>query len=328
MSFFLSSLKSSGHLEQVHMTVGIVGSRKIVREDDYASQGWHIFAPNLTIYGFDADAESCDAMNSEIEARQVSWNEKHIPQVLWNSVGEATLYVTNFTGSSSLYPPNESYLKRFAGYLEWHQLVTTVEVDTITLDAFCESEQIEEMDFLQVDVQGADLQVLEGASKIIERSILGILTEVEFISLYRNQPLFSDIDTYLRNKDFTLFDLAISTGRGVRTDSPIVSETHPGSLIWADAFYFRDLIREDLNTHLKTPERILKLACIADIMNFADYALELLEYLTLNYGEDGKYNFADNIIESLAQVPELVAQGLDSLPIVARISKYTSGKHP
>ncbi|MBD1890571.1 FkbM family methyltransferase [Coleofasciculus sp. FACHB-SPT9] len=324
MSFFLSSLKSSGHLEQVHMTVGIVGSRKIVREDDYASQGWHIFAPNLTIYGFDADAESCDAMNSEIEARQVNWTEKHIPQVLWNSVGEATLYVTNFTGSSSLYPPNESYLKRFAGYLEWHQLVTTVEVDTTTLDAFCESEQIEEIDFLQVDVQGADLQVLEGASKIIESSILGILTEVEFISLYRNQPLFSDIDTYLRNKDFTLFDLAISTGRGVRTDSPIVSETHPGSLIWADAFYFRDLIREDLNTHLRTPERILKLACIADIMNFTDYALELLEYLTLNYGDDEKYNFADNIIESLSQVPELVAQGLDSLPIVTRISKYAS----
>lgn len=143
--------------------------------------------------------------------------------------------------------------------------------------------------------------------------------EVEFSHLYVNQPLFADVDTYMRSCGFTLFDLY--TARRARKRSPVTSNAHPGQLLWGDAFYFRDLIGEGVDTALKTPEKIFKLACIADIMNFSDYALELLEYLTLNYGKDG-YNFADNIVESLGQFPDLVARGLSSLAVVANIRDY------
>ncbi|MEQ9486649.1 FkbM family methyltransferase [Coleofasciculus sp. F4-SAH-05] len=320
MSVFLSSLKKSGHLDQIHLTLCNIGSRKVGVNDDYASQGWGIFAPHLTIYGFDADADACDAANADLEARQVNWTEKHIPLALGNSVGESTLYVTQHPMCSSLYPPNEPYLARFAGLPELVNLDFTIGIETTTLDSFCQKEGINEIDFLQIDVQGAELQVLEGASWILERSILAVQVEVEFSSLYLNQPLFADVDTFLRQQDFTLFDL--SKAYRLRARSPIQSSVHPGQLLWADAYYFRDLMREDISTPLKTPEQILKLACIADIMNFPDYALELLEYLTLQYGTDSCYNFANNILESLAQFPELVQPGLDSLPIVASIRDY------
>jgi len=127
----------------------------------------------------------------------------------------------------------------------------------------------------------------------------------------------------MRKQGFTLFDL--STARRLRIRSPIVSNVHPGQLLWGDAFYFRDLLREDLSKHLKTPEPILKLACVADTMNFSDYALELLEYLTVEYGKDEKFNFANNIVESLAQFPELVQKGLSSLPVAAKIQEYITG---
>jgi hypothetical protein len=55
---------------------------------------------------------------------------------------------------------------------------------------------------------------------------------------------------------------------------------------------------------MKTPDQILKLACISDIMNFPDYTFELLEYLTLHHGSDPIYNFTDVIAESLAQFSE------------------------
>ena len=323
MSVFLSSLKKSCHLDQLHITICNVGSRKLGSHDDYTSLGWDIFAPRLTIYGFDADADACDEANAELEARQINWTEKHIPLALANSVGESTLYVTKHPMCSSLYPPNEPYLARFGGLPELVNLDFTLEIETTTLDAFCQTEGINEIDFLQVDVQGADLQVLEGASEILKRSILGVQIEVEFSHLYAKQPLFADVDAYLRDKDFTLFDLA--TSYRVRARSPIHSRVRAGQLLWADAFYFRDLIREDISTNLKTLEQIFKLACIADIMDFPDYALELLEYLTLQYGNDQKYNFANNIIESLAQFPELVQQGLASLPIVASIRDYIDG---
>jgi hypothetical protein len=56
--FLIPILKKSGHLEQIKMTIGIIGSRKLEGED-YGTQGWNIFSHNLTIYGFDADADSC-----------------------------------------------------------------------------------------------------------------------------------------------------------------------------------------------------------------------------------------------------------------------------
>ncbi len=322
MSVFLSSLKESGHLDRIHMTVCIIGSRKLENRDDYGSVGWNIFAPNLTIYGFDADPDACDDANADIEVRQVNWTEKHIPLALWNSEGTFPLYVTNFTGCSSLYPPNESYVERFSGYSDLFKLITTVEVDTTTLDDFCESEGINEIDFIHLDVQGAELQVLEGAARILEGGVLAVATEVNFTELYVNQPLFSDVDIYLRKQGFTLGDIVISTGRGCRTISPIISKFHAGFLLWADAFYFRDLIRKDFHTHLSTPDRIFKLACIADVLNFTDYALELLAYLTRTYGNDTNYNFAKNIIDTLSPIPEVVEQGIDSLPIIVEMRNY------
>ncbi|MEP0885558.1 FkbM family methyltransferase [Trichocoleus sp. ST-U3] len=322
MSVFLSSLKRSGHLNRLHLTICNVGSRKLGSLDDYASKEWGIFAPRLTIYGFDADADACDKANADLEARQVNWTEKHIPLALGNNVGESTLYVTQHPMCSSLYPPNEPYLARFAGLSEVVNLDFTIGIETTTLDTFCQEEGIHEIDFLQLDIQGAELQALQGASWILERSILAIQVEVEFSHLYINQPLFADVDIYLRNQGFTLFDLAKSYR--IRAESPIQSTARLGQLLWGEAFYFRDLIREELNIHLKTPEQILKLACIADIMNFPDYTLELLKYLTLHYGNDPSYNFADNIIEGLAQFPELLQQGLASLPVVAKIQDYIS----
>ncbi|MGB7444687.1 MAG: FkbM family methyltransferase [Coleofasciculaceae cyanobacterium] len=325
MSVFLPSLKQSGHLDRIHLTICNVGSRKVGTGDDYASSGWGIFAPKLTIYGFDADADACDAANADLEARQVNWTEKHIPLALGNSVGESTLYVTQNPMCSSLYPPNEPYLGRFAGLPELVNLDFTVELETTTLDTFCQEEGINEIDFLQVDVQGAELQVLEGASNILEKSILAVQVEVEFSHLYVNQPLFTDVDIYLRKQGFTLFDL--TKAHRTRIDSPIVSTARAGQLLWGDAFYFRDLIGEDVSPSLKKPEQIFKLACMADVMNFPDYALELLEYLTLHYGSDAKYNFADNIVESLSQFPELAKQGLGTLAVVDKIKDYVSDKN-
>ncbi len=204
---------------------------------------------------------------------------------------------------SSLYPPNEPYLKRLAGLPELVNLDFSFEIETTTLDYFCQQEGINQIDFLQIDVQGADLDVLEGALQVLESGIFGIQVEVEFSHLYSNQPLFADVDTFLRKHNFTLFD--ISRAYRLRSRSPIQFKTHAGQLLWGDAFYFRDLISEDIAA--KSPDDILKLACIADITNFSDYALELLEYLTVNYGKDPNYNFANNIIESLAQLPNLVS---------------------
>jgi FkbM family methyltransferase len=325
MSLFLPILKKNRLLDNIHMTICNVGSRKKDSDDDYASRGWQIFAPNLSIYGFDADADACDEANIDLEIRQVNWNEKHIPLALGKEIESRTLYVTKNPICSSLYSPNIPYVKRLDGLSKLMNLDFSLEIKTTTLDHFCEEECINEIDFLQIDVQGADLDVLQGSLKTLNCSTLAVQIEVEFSPLYNNQPLFADVDTFLRKYDFSLFDIAPSYR--LRENLPICSDKRSGQLLWGDAFYLRDLLREDINEHLKSPEKMLKLACIADLMSFTDYSLEILVYLTRQNGEDPSYNFANSIIETLAQFSYLVDHGLESLPVVQQMRDYASNLH-
>ncbi|MDB9449570.1 hypothetical protein [Dolichospermum circinale] len=159
-------------------------------------------------------------------------------------------------------------------------------------------------------------------SHYLTRGVLGVQIEVEFSPLYLNQPLFADVDTHLRKNGFTLFNLA--TAYRPRARSPIVSKNRSGQILWGDAFYLQDPIDKNVNPVVKEPGKIFKVACVADVLGFPDYALELLEYLTVNYGDNPQYNFAKTIMKSLSQFPELVEQGLDSLAVVNNIRPYVN----
>jgi FkbM family methyltransferase len=303
MAFILPILKKHGHLDDLHMTICIVGSRKLNEEDDYAAQAWNYFAPNLSIYGFDADADACEAANAEIAAKGIDWSEKHIPLAIGGSNGEATLYVTKHPMCSSLYRPNEPFLDRFVDLSEKVALDFEFEIEILTLDEACRAEGIRTIDFLQIDVQGADLDVLKGAPQLLQHGILGVQIEVEFAPLYLDQPLFVDIDIYLRQQQFSLFNL--SKTHQPRAKFPLISRPSSGQLLWGEAYYLRDLIDSTYPSSLKTPQNILKLACIADILDHPDYALELLDYLTVNYGRnDVRYDMTGAIVESIAQVSQ------------------------
>lgn len=310
MPLFLDALKRHGHLDQVQMTVACIGSRKLGRRDDLGA-GWQTFAPNLTIYGFDADADACNAANQDLARRQVPWTEIHLPLALADHVGESTLYVTRHPMCSSLFPPDEAFLGQFARLPELAGLDFTIELETTTLDQFCQQEQVSEIDFLQMDIQGAELKVLAGATATLP-TVLGLQTEVSFSPLYHGQPLFADVDRYLRQRQFSFFNFEFRGAPGVRRRSPIQSKARGGQLLWADAIYLRQAA---LDTHQR-----FKLACIADTLDFSDYALELLVELTLQ----GDRNYADSLVESLAAVQELRDYGLLKLPVVAQLQGYLS----
>jgi FkbM family methyltransferase len=311
MVLFLPELKRQGALNSLSMTICNVGSRKLGQDSDYGSQTWGLFAPNLTIYGFDADPDACETANQDLAQRAVNWQETHLPYALADGVGESTLYVTHNPMCSSLYPPNEALMQHFIGLPELAGLAYTCQVETTTLDSVLPTEPV---DFLQIDVQGADLRVLQGATQLLSRSVLAIQIEVEFSPLYQNQPLFAEVDQFLRQRGFMLFDL-VSVGRMQR--SPLCSTSRPGQVLWADAIYFRDPLQVDDATNpafYTHPDALLKLACIADILEFTDYATELLEQVTLRHGTNPRYNLANSILQSLGTVPDLAADLANASP--------------
>jgi len=313
MSVFLSSLQKFGYLDRLAMVVCNIGSRKLDSYDDYGSQGWGIFAPRLTIYGFDADEAACAQANQDLQNRAIAWREHHIPLALGNRRGLQTLYITKHPMCSSLYPPNEPYLARFAGLPELVNLDRTVSIATTTLDQYCQEQGISRIDFLQIDIQGAELDVLTSSPGILS-TVLAIQTEVEFAPLYQNQPLFADVDIFLRSQGFHLFGL-VQTYRH-RLNYPLPADQCLGQVLWGDAFYLRDALADPMDQ----PEKILKLACIADILGFSDYSLELLVNLTRHHGPS--YNFAPMIYDRLSQDSGLVAQGLENLPVIQALQEF------
>lgn len=293
MSQLIHFLKEAKYLDSLIFKICIVGSRKMSSQDDYGSGIWNIFAPNLMIYGFDADEDSCVEANENIKQRHLNWQEQHFPFVIAGEKGSRNLYVTKGLDCTSLYLPNEPFLNRLAAFDHHIKLDFIIEVETITLDDFCRDERIEDIDFLYIDVQGAELDVLKGADFLLKKSILGMQLEVEFSPLYQNQPLFADVDKFLKNYQFALFDLITEhpMNRRPRSISPIYSEQKKGQLLWADALYFKDPLSVEALELNYNPQQVFKLACIADIFDYPDYAIELLTFLTTNYGQQEKYNF-------------------------------------
>jgi FkbM family methyltransferase len=326
MSIFVPNLKEKGYLDNLHFTVFNVGSRKLGIQDDYSSQGWGVFAPNLTIYGFDADADACAEANAELQARGINWREFHVSIALSDSIGEKELYVTKTPMCSSLYPPDENFLAHFLGIPELMNLDFSIGMETTTLDVFCQEENIEEIDFLQIDVQGADLDVLHGATTLLNKTILAIQIEVEFSPLYINQPLFAEVDTFLRQQKFSLFDL-YSSYRPRNIINQYSRYHRHGQILWGDAFYLRDLLLDQFSQEEKKPDKILKLTCVADVMGFYDYALELLVYLTVNYGKNEQYNFADDIVDCLTQLSSSPERNSHFAAIINQIRDYLSDSY-
>jgi FkbM family methyltransferase len=85
----------------------------------------------------------------------------------------------------------------------WIRFDQTIEVSTERLDHLARRLRIESIDFIHLDVQGAELAVLQGAGKMLAR-VRAIWMEVEAIALYEDQPLKPEIEMFMAEHDFQL----------------------------------------------------------------------------------------------------------------------------
>ena len=65
---------------------------------------------------------------------------------------------------------------------------------------------ITEVDFIKIDTQGSELDILEGSLDFLSRTV-GIEVEMEFVEVYKGQPLFDEVNSFLTRNGFNLFDI-------------------------------------------------------------------------------------------------------------------------
>jgi FkbM family methyltransferase len=181
-----------------------------------------------------------------------------------------TFHINHEPMTSSLYAPNDELLALFPNVGPDVRVASRQSVETKRLDDIAE---IERIDFLKIDVQGAELDVLRGCIKKLAETLV-VHTEVEFVPLYRGQPLFADVDTFLRAQGFQFHTF---TGLAKRYIAPLSSPRDKpngvNQMVWADAVYMRD----PMSWLRLAPERRLMLAALMhDLYGSVDVALNLV----------------------------------------------------
>lgn len=78
-----------------------------------------------------------------------------------------------------------------------------IEVDCMRMDTFLIENKIQEIDFLKIDVEGANYEVINGFGSELCK-VKAIQIEGKNLPVWEGQYLFEDISMFLRNNNFEL----------------------------------------------------------------------------------------------------------------------------
>jgi FkbM family methyltransferase len=195
---------------------------------------WTRFTRYLDVVGFEPDAEECALLNRG--GVDLTPRRRFLPYALWGTDGRMTFYVCKQAGCSSLYEPNTKFVStfHFGPSLEVRR---TLEVAVTTLQRVCDQEALRP-DVMKIDAQGAELDILIGAGPVLDMARV-VEVEVEFNAQYRAQPLFGDVDRFLRNRGFLLIGLRRTLWRRNASVDPRAGAAG-GFLIHGDALYYNE----------------------------------------------------------------------------------------
>lgn len=200
------------------------------------------------IIGFEPNPEALAKLNAAKGP-----TETYLPY----AIGDGQRRTINFCmapGMTSLLEPNPAVLGLFYGFPQWGQVTAREELDTARLDDIPETAGI---DMVKIDIQGGELLALSHAVDRLKTTLV-IQTEVEFLPMYVGQPLFSELELFLRGQGFMMHRFFPTVSRAMRPFPVETPYTEMSQLMWADAIFVRDFTQL---TSL-TDEQLLKMAAI------------------------------------------------------------------
>lgn len=224
--------------------------------------------PSSRVIAFEVDPGLCRELNAK-SPPQVQF----YAQALGRRSETRDFYLAEFSQCSSLYPPNQALCDLYQNLGNLVRTRSRTTLETVALDEFLSSQAIGAVDFIKIDIQGAELEVFEGGTRALA-NVLGIVSEVEFEPIYVGQPLYEDVTAFLRSRGFQLHKFLGLSGRALQ---PMVINGDVNLRmqdLWADALYVRDLLRLEA----LSADQLLKLALIAECYGSVDLSHHLLAH--------------------------------------------------
>ena len=161
-------------------------------------------------------------------------------------------------------------------------------IDTTSLDQFSKENNIKDVDFIKIDIQGAELDVFKGGRETL-KAVVAIVSEVEFIPIYVEQPLFGDVCSFLSENEFMFHKFLGLAGRSLK---PVILADDPNFAVqhmWADAVFIKDI----LTIPQLTPQKLLKLGLLSFIYGSPDVAFHCFRL----YDEWKQTNLSQQFLE-------------------------------
>lgn len=205
-----------------------IGAADSYIEPQYAAL---LASENASYVGFEPDAFQFAHLVAKAEPRKT-----YLPCAIGDG-NKHTLHVCTEPGLTSLLEPDQDVLKLFHEFPAWGVVKNKIAIETVRLDDVKEARGAT---FLQLDIQGAELMALQHAEACL-KTTCAIHVEVEFLPLYKDQPLFWDIGKYLQTQGFAFHQFCPLTMRPI---APLVIDNNPrrglNQIVWADAVFVRD----------------------------------------------------------------------------------------
>lgn len=142
--------------------------------------------------------EPVPALFEQLTAKAAQYPSIHCYQLaLSNQSGTSTFFMSSgrSTATSSLLEPTT--------LLSPAIIFDPIEVTTVTLDEWARKNVIHSVDFLWLDMQGAELKALQGGTTLL-KTVHAIYTEVNLVARYKKAPLYLDIKEWLQAQRFTV----------------------------------------------------------------------------------------------------------------------------
>jgi len=106
--------------------------------------------------------------------------------------------IFNTTGSSFVKPTNSNEIDKISNYA------------IKTGDDFCNKEKIKNIDILKINVQGMEIEVLEGFKQVLKNNIIRIiLAEFDYSERYTSKMTIGNLENFLDKYNYSLFDIVL-----------------------------------------------------------------------------------------------------------------------
>ena len=259
---------------------------------------WNLFdKKNLRVIGFEPDEKAFAILNKEKS------DDKFYNIGLWSTKSIQKYHI--FKGGvsiSSMYKPNHKlnnmHLEEFN---IGREVEKTIDVPCDTLDNIIESENIP--DYIKIDTQGSEYEILKGAKNLLENNSLLITTETWSEDYYKDTPTMDKIITLMMSYGYQLFTTELAIARKFKNKREIIdnSRMHLGGL---ELLFVKRFDKLFFDSEIK----LINFIALLELYGHRSYAIYILEntkFIDMDLSNELLDKLYENAIADIQIYPKL-----------------------